>query len=246
VSPDDPASIMFFGATMPGQALKETGMADFLLLQLFNASSSAIMLLGLFGTVGLIPSLLEKGTVELFLSKPVSRTNLFLSRCAGAVSGIALNIIYFTLGIWLVFGLKVGVWHWGFLASSLLTTYIFTCFFALAAFFGVVGQSTGVAIILAFGFSMLASVLETRELLLYKIWDNLIYHRTLDTLYYIVPQLNAMSKSAATLIGKLPVSMTPRTFSTPDSFSILPFIYSTISAAGMYFLAVLYFKSRDY
>ncbi len=246
VSADDSSTITFFGSTMPRRAAQSPSIVDFLLLQVYNAASGSIMLLGIFGTAGLIPSLLEKGTIELFLSKPVSRTNLFLSRCGGALAGIMLNILYFTLGIWFVFGIKLGVWHWGFLASSIFTSYVFLCFFSVAAWFGVATQSAGVAIIVAFFVNMVGGMLEVRELTLFKIWDNDIYHRTLDVLYYVLPQMSAMTKSTATLIGKIPIPPNARLANMPENFTIVPFLYSTLSAAAMYFLAVLYFKKKDY
>jgi ABC-type transport system involved in multi-copper enzyme maturation permease subunit len=245
LSPEDGTSIMFFGATIH-QPPVPIPVADLLLLQLYNGSSGSITLLGLFGTAGLIPSLLEKGTIELFLSKPISRANTFLSRCAGALAGIALNILYFTLGIWFVFGIKLGHWHWGFLATSLVSSYIFGCFFAVAALVGMYAQSTGMAIILAFGVSLLSGVLEARERFLYTIWDNVIYHRTLDVFYYMTPQLSAMGKSASTLISSFPFSASPRSALPPQEFNILPFVYSTLSAGVMYALAILIFRRRDY
>lgn len=245
ISPEDSNAISFFGQTIPARSSQGPSVVDFLLLQLYNGASGSILLLGLFGTAGLIPSLLEKGTVELFLSKPVSRHNIFLSRCAGALAGIMVNILYFFLGIWLIFGVKLGVWHWGFLASSILTSYIFGCYFAVVAWFGVTTQSTGVAIIVAFGVNVIASLLETREMLLYKIWSNDLYHRALDVLYYVFPQLSAMSKSTSTLIGTLP-AMPGRLANAPEAFTILPFLYSTLSAGAIYALAILHFKKKDY
>jgi ABC-type transport system involved in multi-copper enzyme maturation permease subunit len=241
----DGSAIIFFGAEIP-EPRSPIPVAELLLLQLYNGSSSLITLLGLFGTAGLIPSLLEKGTIDLFLSKPISRANIFLSRCAGALTGIAFNIIYFTLGIWVVFGIKLGVWHWGFLATSLVSSYIFGCFFAVAALVGTYAQSTGVAIILAYLVSLLSGALETRELFLYRVWDNMIYHRTLDALYYITPQLNAMGKSASALISSIPLPASVRAAQTAQEFSMLPFFYSTLSSGAMYTLAILIFRRRDY
>jgi len=245
LSPEDSSVITFFGAKMPARGIQDENVVDLLLLQLYSSASGGIMLLGLFGTAGLIPSFLEKGTAELFLSKPVSRMNVFIARFVGALAGITLNIVYFTIGMWLVFGIKLGVWHWGFLASSLLTSYIFACFFSVAVIAGIVTQSTGVAIILGFSFSILSGMLETREALLFKVWDNAIYHRTLDLLYYVTPQLDAMSKSAGTIIGKYPISRN-LLVKVPETFDILPFLYSTLSAGAFYVLAILYFKRKDY
>jgi hypothetical protein len=107
-------------------------------------------------------------------------------------------------------------------------------------------QSTGMAIILAFGVSLLSGVLEARERFLYTIWDNVIYHRTLDVFYYMTPQLSAMGKSASTLISSFPFSTSPRSALPPQEFNILPFVYSTLSAGVMYALAILIFRRRDY
>ena len=43
------------------------------------------MVLAVFASAGLIPSVLEPGRIELLLSKPVSRTHILLGRYAGNV-----------------------------------------------------------------------------------------------------------------------------------------------------------------
>ncbi|HEY4611555.1 MAG TPA: hypothetical protein VII11_01065, partial [Bacteroidota bacterium] len=139
-----------------------------------------------------------------------------------------------------------GVWHWGFLASSIFTSYIFACFFSVAVLAGIATQSTGVAIIMGFGYSILSGMLETREQFLFRVWDNTIYHRSLDVLYYLTPQLDAMKNSAGTLIGKISAPAARQMANIPEEFTILPFIYSTLSAGALYILAILHFKRKDY
>jgi ABC-type transport system involved in multi-copper enzyme maturation permease subunit len=238
VSPENPNEIIAFGRVFNPFGLAASRAVEFLLVQIYNSASSAILLLGLFATAGLLPSLLEKGTAEIFLSKPIGRPTLFAARCAGAVGGVFLNILYFIVGAWTVIGVNTGVWHTGFLVSSLLTAYIFICFFSIPAFFGIVSQSTGLAVMLGFALQLFSGALEMRETVMFRLWDNVVYHRFLDVLYYLTPQLSAMSKNAATLIGTLPRQSA--------SFDIMPFVYSAFSSSLFCAASIRIFMKKDY
>jgi ABC-type transport system involved in multi-copper enzyme maturation permease subunit len=238
--PDDPDMVTLFGNPLASKSAIGFNVVDFILVMLHQQSVSAIMLFGIFGIAGLIPGMLDKGTIDLFLSKPLSRAELLMARAFGAVSGIAVNLVYFFLGIWLVFGLKLGVWHWAFLSSVIYVVYAFVCFFSIVTIVGLITRSAGFSIMLAFIFSIISWGLELREKGLYRLWDNVVYHRFLDALYYLTPQLNAMLDNSTRVIGKLPF--------TPDSpeFTVMPFIYSLFSTSLLYFLSCWYFSRQDY
>jgi len=235
--------LTLFGKEMGFQAFGNMGPVDFILYQLFQASTQSVILLGMFATAGLIPSMIEKGTVELYLSKPISRTEIFLSRSLGACAGIGANLLYFAIGIWLVFGIKVGVWHWGYLLASLMAIVIFIFYYSIVAFTALVARGSGFAIMLAFMYTFFSGALERREATLYQLWDSEIYHRALDALYYATPQLSGMMNSANRLIGELPVSPM---LNIPTEFTIMPFVYSFLSAAAIYAAATYYFSRQDY
>jgi ABC-type transport system involved in multi-copper enzyme maturation permease subunit len=112
--PNDPSVVTFFNSPMTDPSHPEFNAVEMVLIQLHSLSVFWIILFGIFGIAGLIPSMLKKGTIDLFLSKPLARSELLMSRVLGGVSGIALNLFYFFFGIWLIFGLKAGVWHWLF------------------------------------------------------------------------------------------------------------------------------------
>ena len=217
---------------------------DFLLYQIFQSSLSAIILLGVFATAGLIPSMLEKGTVELYLSKPLSRSSLLLSRAVGACGGIAVNILYFALGIWLLFGIKAGIWPSNFVLASAVAGVVFFFYYSVVALVAVISRSTGFSIMFAFLFSFFSSAMELREQTLFRWWDNPIFHRFLDALYYATPQLSAMDRNAASLIMTIPFPHAASAVSA--SFSITPFIYSFLAASFLYGLAIWYFSRQDY
>jgi ABC-type transport system involved in multi-copper enzyme maturation permease subunit len=184
--------------------------------------------------------MLEKGTIDLFLSKPLSRAELFLARSFGATTGIALNLIYFFIGIWFIFGLKLGVWHWGFLSSVLYVTYAFACFYSFVALIGMITRSTGFSIMIAFMFMLISWGLELREKGLYILWDNVVYHRLLDALYYLTPQINGMLSNSTLIVGKNP--FTP----VQMEFTFMPFLYSFFSMAFLYSISIWYFSHQDY
>jgi ABC-type transport system involved in multi-copper enzyme maturation permease subunit len=236
----DPNVVTIFGSPFAFKSQRGANMIEFLLLQLHSLSIFWIILFGIFGVAGLIPGMLEKGTIDLFLSKPLARSELLMARALGAVSGIAINLIYFFLGIWLIFGVKLGVWHWGFLSSVVYVVYAFVCFFSVVTIVGLITRSTGFSIMLAFAFSIISWGLELRENGLYRLWDNVVYHRLLDALYYLTPQLNAMLENSSRVIGKNPF------IPSPAEFTYMPYLYSFFSTSLLYGLSVWYFSRQDY
>src|ERR1700676_2104504 len=75
------------------------------------------MVIAVFASAGLVPSVLEPGRIELLLSKPISRTHILLGRYAGNVLVISCNVISLVLGVWLILGFKTGIWDSRFLIS---------------------------------------------------------------------------------------------------------------------------------
>ncbi|MGD0037184.1 MAG: hypothetical protein ABSC53_07825 [Bacteroidota bacterium] len=237
---NDPDMVTLFRSPLARLSQQGLNVVEFLLIQLHSLSIFWIMIFGMFGVAGLIPSMLEKGMIDLFLSKPLTRAELLMARALGAVSGIAINLIYFFAGVWLIFGLKVGVWHWGFLSSTIYVVYAFVCFFSVVTIVGLITRSAGFSIMLSFIFTLISWGLEVRESGLYRLWNNIVYHRLLDALYYLTPQLNAMLENSTRIIGKLPYIP-----NAPD-FTFMPFIYSFFSTCLLYFLSIWYFSRQDY
>jgi ABC-type transport system involved in multi-copper enzyme maturation permease subunit len=233
------ALIVNISAISPN-GVTEPRLVEFVLLGLFHQSVGAIILFGIFGVAGLIPSMLKKGTIDLFLSKPLSRSELLLSRALGASAGIAVNIVYFFVGIWIVLGLKVGIWHTGFLESSILVAFAYACLYSIVALFGVLTRSTGYSVLFGFIFYFLSAGLEAREQSFYLLWDNAVFHRFLDACSYLTPQLSAMIRNAALIVGQSAV------MPESGSFSWMPFLYSFLSASLFYALSIWYFSRRDY
>lgn len=244
LSPEDGSTVLLLGKPMTPRGPIKIDPVEFLLVQLVRSAGGSLFLIGIFAVAGLIPSMLEKGTAELYLSKPISRLSLVLARALGASFGIALNIFYFAVGILLVFGIKIGVWHWPLLLAAFMIGVAFTFFYSLVVLAGLVTKSQGFSIILAFVFWLVSGVLEKRQTILFELWDNVIYRRFLDVLYYGTPQVSEMMENSYRLVGKNPFI---RFLAESEvSFDITPFLYSFLSATAIYALSAWYFSKQDY
>ncbi|HMK37978.1 MAG TPA: ABC transporter permease subunit [Bacteroidota bacterium] len=193
-----------------------------------------VVVFGVFGTAGVITDALEKGTVDLYLSKPIARWQLLLGKYLGSVSVMFLNIVYFIGGLWLIVGVKVGVWNARFLLSALLLTYVFAGLYAVVAFFGVVSRNVAIAIIAGILYVIvIAGPLEGRQTGLYLLSENAVYRGILDGLYYLFPQIPAMESGAIRMISG-------------EGLQATPFVQSFFSAGGILALAAWLLHRKDF
>src|SRR5665213_1966984 len=123
------ATVTIFGQAMPSTdvqgLVQQTQSVIAMALYFFGIA------LSVFASAGLVAALFEPGRIELLLSKPVSRTRLLLGRYVGNLVVVAANIVYLTVGSWLIFGIKTGLWGAGYLLSSVFTIFVFAVLLAV-------------------------------------------------------------------------------------------------------------------
>src|SRR6185369_10783619 len=102
------------GAKLFGQTVEMGSRSidiDRLVLGFESGFSGFLYLVGtflaLFATAHLVPRLQEKGTVDLYLSRPVGRVALLLSRYSGGLLLAAANLV--TIAVLLAFAFLIGV-----------------------------------------------------------------------------------------------------------------------------------------
>ena len=105
------------------------------------------LLLSAIITAFFIPNMLRKGTVDMLVVKPIHRSTLLIYKYIGGLVFIFLNTALVVGGIWLVVGLRTGMWGTGFLVSIFIITYQFALYYAVSTLFGVVTRSPIVAIL---------------------------------------------------------------------------------------------------
>ncbi len=193
-----------------------------------------IMLFGVFSTAAIIPESLERGTVDLYLSKPLARWELLLGKYLGSVSVMLAVILYFIGGIWLGFGIRTGIWNVQFLLSSLVMSFMFACIFSIVLLLGVVFRNAAVPIIGCFLYLVLIdNFLDSREMTLYLISDNSIYRTIVDGLYYAFPQIAGMQRGLQSLI-------------LHDSIEWKPFVQALLSSVGIFSAGAAVMYRKDF
>lgn len=115
--------------------------------------------LAVFATAHLVPRLQEKGTIDLYLSRPVGRVKLLLSRYAGGLLLAGLNVAYLIGTMGLLVWWKTGVVHPRFFLSGAIIFFTIATLMAFAFLVGVLTSSTAVSIMATFAVFFLAAIL---------------------------------------------------------------------------------------
>ena len=114
-----------------------------------KAGGLLLLLISVVVTAGFIPNALAKGSFDLFASKPISRTTLLLYKYIGGLTFLFLLTTVIVLGLWLVIGLRTGLWALDFLTVIPLLTFHFAVLYAISTFAAVFSRSSLLAILLA-------------------------------------------------------------------------------------------------
>jgi len=119
--------------------------------------------LALMATSTLFPLMLQKGSIELLLCRPVPRWRLISARYLGGIAIMAANGIYLMTGVWIVLGLKSGIWNTGFPLSSVLIIVAFTFLYAAVMTVCVVTENAPSGLLAGYTILMFSPVLAAHE-----------------------------------------------------------------------------------
>jgi ABC-type transport system involved in multi-copper enzyme maturation permease subunit len=196
------ATVSLFGNTSPARDVQRIvrqahgAIAAFL----FTAG----MFLAVFASAGLIPSVFEPGRIELLLSKPVERYHILIGRYIGNLLVIAINVFYLVFTVWLIFGLKTGVWTYGFLWSSALTLFVFAVLLTVVVLIGVLWESAVIATMVTFGLMLVSPILAQKPLL-ERLLTSETSRNIVRTLYYVLPKVFDLGRMCRALVIGEPI-----------------------------------------
>ena len=189
--------------------------------------------MALFATSSLIPSFLEKGTIDLLISKPLKRWEILLGRYLGAVAIVAFNIFYLVIFSWLILSIKIGIWNVGFLMSGVMIVLTFAILFSLMTFLGIVVRSGPFSLMLTYLILFFSPLLLQRDNI-YALLSSKYYGYFLDGLYHFLPKTAELGQITGQLVQGFPV----------DSW--LPVLTSTGFGLFMLLLSQLVFNRKDF
>ena len=107
----------------------------------------AATILALISTAGIIPDLITGGSVDLYLSKPLGRVRLFLTKYILGLLFVALQISFFCLCCFIVIGLRADVWAWSIFIVIPVVTAFYSFLFCVTALVGLWTGSTLAALL---------------------------------------------------------------------------------------------------
>ena len=158
----------------------------------FESGFSAVLyflctFLAIFATAHLVPRMQEKGTIDLYLSRPTSRLKLILSRYVAGLILAGANVFYLLGSIWLIVVWKTHVFHPRFFAAGGMILFLIATLLAFAFLIGVITSSTAVSIMTTYGLFFFGLLLVGHDRIaaaVSKEWQAWI----INTLYWILPK----------------------------------------------------------
>ena len=197
----------------------------------FESGFSAILyflctFLAIFATAHLVPRMQEKGTIDLYLSRPVGRVKLILSRYVAGLLLAGSNVLYLIGTIWLIVMWKTHVVHPRFLLGGAVIMFIIATLMAFAFLIGVITSSTAVSIMTTYGLFFFGVMLVGHERIaaaVSKEWQATM----INTLYWIVPKTAELGGAVVAFVSggqapeKLAQQLTWSPFLTTGAFAIV-------------------------
>jgi ABC-type transport system involved in multi-copper enzyme maturation permease subunit len=147
------------------------------------------LLLAIFSTASFVPNMLEKGNIDLLLSKPVSRSQLLLGKFLGGFLVVFINLAFLIIGVWLVIAIRFGAFNFPFLSIVLSVSFTFAVLYSLMVLLGVVTQGSMAGMMVAyFVFLILSPLLSAGRNQFDKFITSDFLKGIIDFFYYIIPK----------------------------------------------------------
>lgn len=172
----------------------------------FEATFSAFLymlgtFLAIFATAHLVPRLQDKGTIDLYLSRPVGRVPLLLSRYVAGLVLAGTNVVYLVGAIWVLVVWKTGIVHARFLIGAAIIIFVIAALLAFAFLIGTITSSTAVSIMATYALFFVSAILvghERIEAAMSSIWNARLIHG----LWYILPKTSDLGRTTVAFVSE--------------------------------------------
>jgi ABC-type transport system involved in multi-copper enzyme maturation permease subunit len=191
-----------------------------------------LVFLSVMATAGLIPDMLARGRADFYLSKPLSRARLLLTKVFGIwiVYG-CLMVASFMVNYFLSSALN-GIFDLRFLYIVIMNLIAFLIWLSVTAFAAILTHSTAISIMAAFLVWIAQWVLQYHDFVK-EITDSKVFIYIVDALYYIFPKASELSSLTSSVI-----------FDHVESW--LPLYSSLIFAVALMAVTVVIFNRKSY
>jgi ABC-type transport system involved in multi-copper enzyme maturation permease subunit len=189
-------------------------------------------LLALFAAAPLSAAFIEPGRIDLLLSKPLPRLRLLAGHVAGVWGVMAVLALYLVGAVWIVLGVKTGLWDPAFLWALPLITVMFAVMYGVVLLVVVTTRSAALALIVSYGLIFFSVFFAAHE----QIEPQLAgaTREAFRALYHVLPNFAEVIGVLGQLIEDHAVD------------SLYPLNSSLLFGAACYVVAAVRFIRRDF
>ena len=126
------------------------------------------IVLALISVCSVFPNFLASGSVDVAISKPVSRVTLFFVKYFGNLLFVAVQVGVFCLIVFIAHGIRMEYWNFGIFWAVPLLTFVFSLIYCVAVLTAVWTRSTLLSLLMAFLMWGVSWGVQMGESLLYK------------------------------------------------------------------------------
>ncbi|MCX8104010.1 MAG: ABC transporter permease [Candidatus Bipolaricaulota bacterium] len=190
--------VSLFGVELRELPISKDVFANVIEITALGLANPWGIFLGLFITIGLFSGVFARGRIDLVLSKPIARWELYLARYLGGVVLVGVTTMLFFIGTWVLLWLKVGTTDLGLIWAGVVIVFLFAVLYSFAAFLALVTEGTGAALVATIVLWGLAEFAYARAILrqLSPTLGDIA-----DVIYYLLPKTNDLEMVTARLVG---------------------------------------------
>lgn len=221
---------------MPGmdetQALKQ--IVSQIQLLIISPIYGLGLLLSIFASSSFIPVMLEKGNIDLLLSKPISRSQLLLGKYFGGILVVFLNISILVIGIWLIILFKFSIVSFSLLFTIFTITFSFAVLYSIIVFSGIISGNSVLGMMLSYLIFLILSPLLASRNVWFQFIKSDLAKDIVSFFYYILPKTSEIDKMTNTLVLNQQIN------------NYQPLYSSLIFLTLMIALSIYIFEKKDY
>lgn len=233
-------TVSLFGIELRGLVVPKTAFANGIEIGALSLLNPWGIFLALFITTGLFSGMLAKGRIDLLLSKPIARWELYLARYSGGLLLVFATTMLFGLGVWGLLWLKTGINDLGLIRAGIVVVFLFAVFYSFAALMTLLTEGIGLALVATLVVWGLAEFTYFRDAL--RAFSPTLGNIA-DVIYYILPKTNDLELMTTRLIGAEEIL---REVGLKASSVGFPLWTSALFGVTMLAIGIYRFSRRDY
>jgi ABC-type transport system involved in multi-copper enzyme maturation permease subunit len=157
-------------------------------------------------TASFIPDMLQKGRIDILLSKPIRRPTLLVYKYLGGLLYVFLNAAFLVGGCWLALAVRSRHWDPSFLWTVPILTAAFAILYSFSSWLGVLTRSPIVCILGSLGLWFVSSMAgQVRRFFSHPLTPMEIpgwVRKSLDAVYYVLPKTSDLGQINSVLIHR--------------------------------------------